>query len=442
MKKTKILTSSGRLIVRSSIGLPRVGAQALKTLVMEVSRNRNTTELPLVFLGEVIAGMCQNAGPVFIKLGQILATREDLLPSALCNRLSRLYDEQKPVPYRKIESILRAHYGQEWPFAMLEKKPLGVGSVGQVHAGRLHDNTEVVVKVIKPGVNRQIENDLEIFRSLMTLIPEETRKQFAMLERAFEDLREGFEKELNLEEEAKNLLAFKARCQKNRKIYVPDCYISLSSRDLLVMEKIEGTPIGKLDLSPDRDPEQRKETKAIAKLILKEILGQVFEQGHFHGDPHAGNLILMPDGRIAFLDLGLTGNMTPEHRRALLQAVKALLSQNPDRAMECLLSFAVVPEQFDKQHFRERIAAIYRHHRHQSSSESLERLVSALLKEAYKSGLYLPDSTTIFIKTVVTVEGVVKRLDPGLDLKATATSAVLTSGARALLRSLSKSFKF
>jgi ubiquinone biosynthesis protein len=424
-----LLKTSARIVQMTTTQVPLAGVKAARAFLQEAG-NLERNEWPLVFLGELLAALFESAGPVFVKVGQVLATREDLLPPILCTRLQQLYNQQRPVPFSAVEHTLRRAY-PSWPFASIDSAPLGVGTVGQVHRAILNTGQPVVVKILKPGVQAAVEQDLNLFQNILQLLPDSLRQQLRMVERAITDLRAHFEQELDLEREALNLIAFKERCRKNPAIHIPYCYQEHCRPGILVMECVEGTPLGALDSTPGSD-----EAKAIARTILLELLTQVFDHGHFHGDPHAGNLIRMADGRIAFIDLGLTGTMTPTMRQNLTEAVKAIISHNPDRAMDALLQFAVVPDDFDRSQFRSRVAEVYREHRASphAGTSGLESLVTALFSQAYKSGLYLPPSTMVFIKAMVTIEGVARKLDPHVDVKSVASWVVLKSSARSLWR--------
>lgn len=423
------LKTSARLLQLTATQLPLAGLRAARAFLAD-ARNLSRKEWPLVYLGELLAALCEGSGPVFVKVGQVLATREDLLPAPLCARLRQLYSEQRAVSFRALEKELRRAY-DPWPFGSVDCTPLGVGTVGQVHRAVLTDGSTVVVKVLKPGVQAAVERDLELFEGILGLLPPSTRQQMGMIERAITDLRSHFEQELDLENEARNLVAFKERCRRNPAIHIPHCYTELSRPGILVMEHVEGTPLGALD-----GQLESAEAQDIARTILRELLTQVFEHGQFHGDPHGGNLIRMSDGRIALIDFGLTGEMSTEMRQNLIEAVKAIISHNPDRAMDALLRFAIAPDHFDRAQFRGRVAEVYREHRasHMTTGMGLEALVTALFSQAYQSGLYLPPNTMVFIKAMVTIEGVARKLDPKIDVKGLASVVVLKSGVRSIWR--------
>lgn len=423
------LKTSARLIHMTATQLPLAGLRAAIAFLQDAG-NLNRKDWQLVYLGELLAALCEGSGPVFVKIGQILATREDLLPPPLCARLRQLYNEQRPLSFRAVKKELHKVYGS-WPFESIDHTPLGVGTVGQVHRALLTNGSTVVVKILKPGVRAAVERDLALFQGILELLPDSARQQMVMIERAVTDLRTHFEQETDLEKEAANLIRFAERCRKNPAIHIPHCYTELCRPSVLVMEHIEGTPLGALDGTLES-----AEARNIARTILQELLTQVFEHGQFHGDPHAGNLIRMSDGRIALIDFGLTGEMTPHMRQNLTEAVKAIISHNPDRAMDALLRFAVVPDEFNRAHFRDRVAEVYREHRSPGSTNGmgLESLVTALLSQAHQSGLYLPPSTTVFIKAMVTIEGVTRKLDPQIDVKGAASKVMLKSGLRSLWR--------
>ena len=202
------------------------------------------------------------------------------------------------------------------------------------------------------------------------------------------------------------------------------------------MEELRGKP---LSAWRKRARSRPKEAKQLADLALTEILRQIFEDGHFHADPHAGNLLVLEDGRLGLIDLGLTGEFSRKDRRNIVRAVRALLARDVDRVIGALLAFGEPPPDFDSARFAEDVQSVIGRHREtvtqriqggtgdsrQRSSNPLDDFVSALFAVAHAHGVHVPSSTTLLIKTLVTIEGVARSLDPELNLTATAMPVVL-----------------
>src|SRR5262249_26525024 len=200
------------------------------------------------------------------------------------------------------------------------------------------------------------------------------------------------------------------------------------SGEALVMEELGGEPISRFRQRVAGDPTA---ARRVADLALREILSQVFEHGHFHADPHAGNLLILPDGRLGIIDLGLTGETKPEDRQRIARAVRAFISGQPEALTRALLEFGVPPPTFQYEAFRDAVAMVVRQNEARvmaqltgkgSSDDAggLEALVGELFRVASHHGLYVPPSTTLLIKAIVTIEGVARSLHPELNVVTTA----------------------
>lgn len=391
----------------------------------------------------VVSDILQNSGPVFIKLGQIMASRQDLLGPELCQALSRLYDQQAPPQFRAVERELRRAYGTPLPFEVA-KTPLGVGSIGAVYEARLKGHSSdgspasqsdsaladsVVVKVLRPGVRAAVDRDFAVLRFLFVLASRSPR--FApyrrYVERALDDLEKGIRKETQLDLEREELLRFGRRFRKHPKVYVPRVFEELCRDHILVMEKVDGVPLSQLEPSDPRRVE-------LGGLVFQEILEEIFIEGKFHADPHSGNFIVRPDGRLALIDFGLTGSFGEEDRQRIAKAVRAFMSRDAERVFSVLLEFGELSEGFDRERFQADIVTVVQAHREGVQNHlrgqaaqvgGLEKFVSELFLVAEKHRVFVAEDTVLFIKTLITVEGVARSLDPKLDVLGLAAPIVL-----------------
>lgn len=420
-------------VVRRGI-LPS-GLSTLSTL-----REEGLPDLHWKAVGDGLVRFLRDSGPLLTKLGQILATRGDLLPPPVCQRLESLYTDQRPMSEPELRRALERAYPKGDPFERFEPVALAVGSIGQVHRARLRDGSRVVVKIVRPGIEESLRRDLSAAGMLIDFyfasIARGRESSRATARRMLEDLADGLKGESDLQREAEAYADFGRRFAKNPRVCVPTCHPELSSRDVLVLEELIGEPLSAIRARAGRDPEAARQA---ADLALREILRQVFDAGRFHADPHGGNLLVLEDGRLGLIDLGLTGELRPGDRKIIARAIKAFLARDSDAVLYTLLEFGTTPSEFDLAAFRKDVVEAFDEVRgHGGTSEvaavPLEELVDSLFRVAHRHGVQVPGSTTLLIKTLVTIEGVARSLDPEINVAAKAIPIVLRSLAPRWLR--------
>jgi ubiquinone biosynthesis protein len=430
------------------IGIPRLTWTALRFGVLpspqrylNVAREEGLSwNLPLKVFGDSTVKVFQESGPLFIKFGQILSTRDDLLPQVLCERLETLTRKQKAMPLAEREKVLAAAFQDGSPFVSIEHIPLGVGSIGEVYRAKLRNGEAVVVKILRPGIAAQIERDFQTLRTLVKTLfamPRLKIKSYEFLiEQAITDLYEGIKTEANLLNEAQALMEFEKRFRESPHIKIPKCYWELSSPNVLVMEELKGKALA--DFREDEG--QDYYSKRMANLALREILRQIFEDGRFHADPHGGNLLVLEDGRLGLIDLGLTGTFQDKDRKQIARALRAIAFKDADALVQAMLSFGIRPLDFNEAAFKEDILSLVRSYREsalKSGGEAQERLdlfVGQVFAKVREHRIHIPTSTTLLIKTLVTIEGLSKSLDPEIDIVKTALPIVLAAVAPRWLR--------
>jgi len=408
-------------------GVPR-GMLALSAGALRAAALEGPRDLHWKATGDALVEIFRSGGPALTKLGQVLATRSDLLPTQVCARLEALYDRQPAMPARQVKRVLKRNFGRERPWKKMERKPLAVGSIGQVHRAVLPDGRRVVVKLLRHGARESMRRDLNALRTVLEGWTRLYGVEFGALAlRTLDEFEQGLARETDFTHEARALQEFGKRLASNPRICVPHCHAEWSSSDVLILEELVGTPLSELR---ERDPDAARRAASVA---LRELLTQVFDQGHYHADPHAGNLLLLEDGRLGLIDLGLTGELTRTDRRRIARAARAILAADPDRAMRTLLEFGSLASDFDPAAFKRDVAGAIRAHPPRGA-DGFDVLVQELLVIASRHGIVLPPSTSLLIKTLVTIEGVARSLDPDINVLRVAFPVVVQSLTPTFLR--------
>ena len=354
-------------------------------------------------------------GPTFVKLGQVLASRPDLLPEPYLQALGRLHDKVKPFSYAEVEEIVASELNVRISkaFSRFDTAPMAAASLGQVHPAALRDGREVVVKVQRPNIAKQISEDFEILAQMAEFLEGHTefgrrRRLLDMLE----EFRLTIKHELNYEREAQNLIAMGENMAEFKLITVPQPVADYSTRRVLTMDYVRGSkitnvgPIARLEL----------DGTALAEELFKAYLKQVLVDGLFHADPHPGNVFLTSDRRIALLDLGMVGHVTPGMQESLLHVLIAISEGKGDDAAKAIVAVSQSTEEFDAGVFKRRIAQLLVERQDQGLQQmSVGKTLLAVTQTAANAGLFVPSDLALLGKTLLQLDEVGKILDPGFD---------------------------
>ncbi|NPD30507.1 AarF/ABC1/UbiB kinase family protein [Eggerthellaceae bacterium zg-1084] len=292
----------------------------------------------------------EQLGPSFVKIGQTLSMRSEILPKVYCDELTKLQADCDPLPFDQIQSQLRLFYGERYDevFASIDPKPLGSASLAQVHRAQLQSGQTVAVKVQRPGVKETMAQDIDIMRMLArkaTLLMKD--EQMLDFQDVVEEMWDTFLEETDFEREARNLIQFRQLNQDVAYIDCPQVHPELSGEYVLVMEYVEGIPIR----DADRLREAGYDLAEIGRKILDNYATQVLEHGFFHADPHPGNIIIR-EGKVVYIDLGIMGRMTPSQCAGFARIIKGVGMGNTAKLKEALLSFAVAKDNAKVDHAR------------------------------------------------------------------------------------------
>jgi ubiquinone biosynthesis protein len=351
-------------------------------------------------------------GPTFVKLGQILATRGDLLPPAWIAELEKLHSQAPTVDFATVRSSVEQALGQppETAFASFDDRPLAAASMAQVHRATLHDGREVVLKIQRPGIRPRMEADLRLIAQLASIVESasaEARRfaPTAMLRQLAAIVLE----ELDFTNEGRNADRLRADFANNPRVVVPEIHWQWSSGTLLVMDYVAGIPPrSSADLrAAGIDPAE------IASLGADIVLDMVLVNGRFHGDPHPGNLLCLPGNRIALLDLGMIGHVSPRRRQEFVSFMQSLVGSDPAQLADVLLVWST-GDGVSREAIRiasERLIA-----RHGGGHLVLSAMIADFLPLMREEGLTLPPDLLLIFKALVTIDGVLSAIEPDFDL--------------------------
>jgi ubiquinone biosynthesis protein len=377
-----------------------------------------------------VAAMLEELGPTFVKLGQILSTRADLLPPPFIDALSRLQDQVPPFGIDEVKQILGAAWGKApddvllASFSKFDTVPLASASMAQVHAATLPDGRDVVIKVQRPGIEEQINRDSEILVVVAQLLERVVEEASAYHAVDFvNEFKTALQGEVDFRREARNLQAF-ARCNEGRwGVHVPALVSELSGRTVLVMERIHGVRITDLASTPVR-------AQKVCERLVQVAFEHIFVDGLFHGDPHPGNILVDENDNIAFIDFGLIGQVPREIQDRMIMLLLAMSVRDVDTIARLVIRLGDVEGRVAIAPFRAAVSQLMDRYFGLSIGEiSTASLFTDLVELSTRFGVRLPKEMAILSKATVSIDGVVRALHPGFD-----PTTTISARAEELLR--------
>ncbi|GAA2792429.1 AarF/UbiB family protein [Kitasatospora sp. CM 4170] len=371
-------------------------------------------------LAQELRQALQAGGTTFVKLGQVMSTRRDLLPAPYVEELSSLQDRVPAAPWPEVERELVAALGAapEEVFAEFDHRPLAAASIAQVHAAVLPDGTRVIVKVQRPGVRELVERDLDIVGRLAVTL--QTRTDWGR-SLGLVDLAKGFavalREELDFRVEARNMTAVRraAAARRDDSVAMPVVHEALSTERVLVMTRIDGTPLGQAE------PRDEKHGRELADTLFTALLNQIVRDGVFHADPHPGNILLQPDGRPALLDFGSVGRIDPGLRDAMGGLFLAVDRADPAALRDALLDVTDRPEDVDEQRLQRALGQFSARHLGHGSTPDVQ-MFTDLFRLVTDFRLAVPPEIAAVFRALGTLEGTLLRLSAGFDMLAASRS--------------------
>lgn len=388
--------------------------QYLEIGLQMISRKRRE-KIERLTRAERVRMALEELGPTFIKMGQILSTRPDLMPVEFIRELGKLQDHVPPFEYTKAKKIVEMELDVpiDEVFEYFDKVPMASASIGQVHRARLTDGEEVVVKIQRPDIRKTVEVDLEIILHLASLMERHLKEmEIHRPTLIVEEFAGSLEKELDYLVEASQQELFAAQFLNDSNVYVPKIYRETSTSRILTMEYISGIKASEIALLEEAGLDRREIARRGFDLIMK----QIFVHGFFHADPHPGNIFILPDNVICYLDFGMMGRLMRESREKFADLIMSIVRRDERKAADALLSLTISDKEPNRSLLERDVAAFIAQHFYRPLNElDLGKLLQQLLEMAARHRLRIPADLFLMFKALSTVEGLGKVLDPDFD---------------------------
>ncbi len=384
-------------------------------------RLKKDERLEKINLASRIRRVLQDLGPTYIKLGQLLSTRADLLPPHYIQELRKLQDRVSAEPFEKVESVLIEQLGKDYQhfFKKIDNEPRAAASIAQTYHAVLHDGTDVILKVQRPGIETVIRADLEILKNLAILAEEkELISGFLKPHKMIEEFNDTIKKELDFTREAASIEKFSENFKGDRNIVIPRVFKEFSGKKLLVLEEIKGSKLSELDQN-DSDIDG----PALAILGARALIKQVLIDGFFHADPHPGNIFIIDKDKLAFIDFGMMGQLTMEDQDKLSILFIALLKQEINIIIDILLEMGDFDQEINLRKFKLEIKdLVNRYYGINLSEFNLTVIIDDIERLLYNFKIRLPEEFFLLFRAVGVSQGVGYSLDPSFNMVEVADS--------------------
>jgi predicted unusual protein kinase regulating ubiquinone biosynthesis (AarF/ABC1/UbiB family) len=394
-------------------------------------------------LADELADDLERMGPTYVKLGQLLSTRPDLVPPAYIDALTRLQDRLEPFPAEDAERIVAEELGVRVSKAFLEfeSEPLAAASLGQVHRAKLRDGRTVAVKVQRPGVREQLVRDMDAIEDVVEFMDRHTKagRQYEF-GRTFEELRKSLMAELDYRREARNASTLDENLAEFQRIIVPRPVEDYTTSRVLTMEFIRGrkitaiSPLARLELDGD----------VLAEELFRAYLKQILVDGFFHADPHPGNVFLTDDRRIALLDVGMVGRIGPDLQQHLLRMLLAIADGQGAEAARATVQAGDVRSGYREDIFTADVKTLVADFATARNAENIQvgRVMLEVTRSAAENGIRLPVELTMLGRALLALDQVGRTLDPQFDPNAAIQRNASDLMRRRMMKNVSPSRMF
>jgi ubiquinone biosynthesis protein len=407
-------TRAIRTVVKDAVRARHIASILAKygfSAVVSRERPRDPEEAASSVATRVVL-MLEELGPTFVKFGQILSTRPDIIPPHLAARLSSLQDHVASIPLADVRRMIVQNLGAppEVLFASFDEKPLASASIAQVHGAVTKEGVDVVIKVQRPGLKPTIESDLSLLRFLASRVldvyPEAA---YFDLKGMVEEFEQSLLSELDFVREREHIERFAENFAEKPRIHIPRVFRELSSDSVLTMERIRGRKLTSLDDTIDRQD--------VARLYLDCAYQMLFQDGFFHGDLHPGNVFLEPDGRLGVIDFGMVGRLSRHMRERVVDVIFSVLRQDLEGVARIWYSLGKPGPNVDYAAFERDVVGILERYAVGRPMDEIDMgaFLRALAGGAVRHGIRLPSDFTMMFKAMVTTEGLAKQVAKGIN---------------------------
>jgi len=398
--------------VLAKTGIDRLFAEGMK-LVGGAKPDAETKSLPQAVR---VRKALEALGPTFIKIGQVLSTRPDLIPESWAREFARLQDDVPPADPEKVRQAINREFpqGLDAAFATFDFEPMAAGSIAQVHPATLPDGTEVVVKVLRPGIRQTVESDMQILAGLAEFVEEHFSDLGYSPTEVVKAFSNELKREVDLSHEARAAERLRRAFADNEHVDFPKIFHSLSTENVVTMSRVRGTPLSKLNPG-DRSKE---EMEAIVRHGTDAVFRQTLEIGFFHADPHPGNLFATDDGKVIFIDCGMTGHVEPATQEALAELVQGVIGGDIDRVIDVVTALSETdPAIYRNRAFRMDVFGFIGRFQNVSLAElDMAELLEDFFAKVRKHHMRVPADLVFLIKALTTIQGVGERLAPDFEV--------------------------
>ena len=388
----------------------RLGLTSRKTSKLEGN------DMNMQDIGMRLRKTLQDLGPAFIKLGQVASSRRDLIPEQISLELAKLQDHVTAIPFDTVQDIVESELEGtlEDLFAQFNREPLAAASIGQVHVAELHTGEKVAIKVQRPDIRSTIEKDLAILRDLASYLEGnvEWAKSYRLID-MIDEFARSLKDELDYRVEARNCERIAKQFEDDTTIHIPAIYVNFSTGKVLTMEMIDGIKVNDFTQLDTKGYDR----KVLAARIADSLLQQMFVAGFFHGDPHPGNIYILPGNVVSYLDFGMVGRLSEDMKYHFASLVIHLRSGDTTALLKTFSAMEILSEDTDLRSFKRDIEDLQSRYYDIALTEvSLGEVFLELFQVAYRHHIQVPSEISMLGKAILTSEGLLTELDPDISI--------------------------